>query len=81
MLEPTLRVTNPTTLTDGHVIAASTVAAALDRLYSDRDLLRRRSLEAYRRATDPSCQWDAIAARFSALFVFLSERRGREATT
>jgi glycosyltransferase involved in cell wall biosynthesis len=72
LLEPTLRVTNPTTLVDAQLIAASTVAAALERLYANRELLRARTLDAYRHATDPIYSWESSAARFSRLLDALS---------
>lgn len=44
------------------------VAAALDRLYNDRGWLRRRSLDAFGRATDPRLSWAEIAGRWDRLF-------------
>ena len=50
------------------------VAAALDRLYTDPDLLRARSLAAYRTATQPAYHWDQIAVQWHTLFAELLER-------
>lgn len=67
LLAPTMRVTTPSTMADAQLIAPQTVAEALELLYRDRALLRRRSLAAYERATDQRYGWDAIAGSFDSL--------------
>lgn len=67
LLTPAMRVTTPSTMADAQLIAPQTVAEALERLYRDRALLRRRSLAAYERAISPRYDWDAIAGSFDGL--------------
>jgi glycosyltransferase involved in cell wall biosynthesis len=50
------------------------IAAALDRLYTNPDLVRARSLAAYRNATQPAYDWDQIAAQWHYLFTEILER-------
>jgi len=50
------------------------IAAALDRLYTDPDHLRARSLAAYRTATQPAYDWDHIATQWDGLFGEILER-------
>jgi D-inositol-3-phosphate glycosyltransferase len=50
------------------------VAAALDRLYSDPDHLRGRSITAYRNATQLAYNWDQIAAQWHGRFTEILER-------
>jgi len=50
------------------LVDAEGVALALERLYTDRDWLRRRSLDASRRASDPRLSWTAIAGQWDACF-------------
>jgi glycosyltransferase involved in cell wall biosynthesis len=68
MVDPVLTLTNPNVLTDAHYVAPEAVAAALERLYADPDLLRAMSIAAHRVATRPEFQWDAVARRWHALF-------------
>ena len=49
-------------------VAAEDVAAALERLYGDRDHLRATAEAGYRRATRPEYDWDRIAAQWRDLF-------------
>jgi D-inositol-3-phosphate glycosyltransferase len=48
-------------------VRASDLAHELERLYGDRDLLRRMSQTAYNRATEPRFAWDAIGRRLGAI--------------
>lgn len=67
LLPSSLQATVPGTLGTAHLIAPATVAAALQRLYDDPEELVRRSLDAYRRATEPRLSWDAVAEEFDDL--------------
>lgn len=49
-------------------VSAADVAAALERLYADRDRLQATSLASYRNATRAEYRWDAIAAQWRGLF-------------
>jgi glycosyltransferase involved in cell wall biosynthesis len=68
MLEPVFSVINERVLTDGHFVSERDVAAALERLYRDPALLAERSAAAFANATRAEYDWDAIAARWDALF-------------
>jgi D-inositol-3-phosphate glycosyltransferase len=68
LLEPLCSLTLEGILTEGQLVAPEEVAHALDRLYADPDLLRRRSAEAYAVATRPDYRWHEIAARWDRLF-------------
>lgn len=67
-VEPSVRLTYPGNLTEAHIVAPEAVAAALQRLYTDR--ARRDSLAeaAYNNATRREFTWDSIAARWKRLF-------------
>jgi len=67
MLEPTLQVTTPGLQTDAQLIAPATVAATLEELYRNADLLFELSTAAYELATNPAHCWDNIADRFGGL--------------
>lgn len=52
-------------------VSADGVAAALNRLYSDRQRQQQLAQAAYEAAQSPGYDWDAIAAQFEKLFVTL----------
>lgn len=68
LMEPSYRLTTERTLIDGWFVTPETVAAALERLYVDRELRLERGRQAYANATRPEYDWDAIAERWRALF-------------
>lgn len=74
-LLPTEETYNPriSPLTMGATSPAA-VAAALNRLYTDPDHLRSRSLAAYRNATRGTYHWDQIATEWHRLFTEILER-------
>ncbi len=49
-------------------VSVPQVVSALDKMYSDRNLLQRKSEEAYVYATAPRFQWSNIAATWEVLF-------------
>lgn len=67
-VEPVLSVLFEKILTEGWLVSPEGVAEALERLYSDRELLREMSERAYRNATRAEYRWENIAARWDALF-------------
>jgi hypothetical protein len=48
-------------------VRAADLAHELERLYDDRELLRRMSQAAYNRATEPRFSWDALGRRLEAI--------------
>jgi D-inositol-3-phosphate glycosyltransferase len=48
-------------------VRASDLAHELERLYDDRELLRRMSQAAYNRATEPRFKWDEVGRRLEAI--------------
>lgn len=48
-------------------VTADGVAAALERLYADRDHLQELAIAAYRNATDPRYRWRAVTAQWNEL--------------
>lgn len=64
-------VTNPGTMSDAQLVSPVAVAAALERLYADPDLLHQKSMAAYRTATDPRLSWDGITTRFRNILLDL----------
>jgi D-inositol-3-phosphate glycosyltransferase len=68
LLEPVMSVTTEKILTEGHLVSHEDLAGALERLYSDRDLLSEMSRAAHRRATQPDFRWPDIARRWRQLF-------------
>ena len=68
MLEPVLKVINDKILTEAWLVSPESVAEALETLYRDRELLAEMSELAYRNATRPEYRWEAISARWNALF-------------
>lgn len=67
LLIPALKIISPGALTDANLIAPETVALALQSLYENPQLLRERSIAAYKRATESRYGWDEIAASFGLL--------------
>lgn len=74
MLSPTLSLTSPGSLTTSELIDPHTVAAALERLYRDPELLQKRSLDAYQHATQPTYSWDSVAESFDRILNDLAPR-------
>jgi glycosyltransferase involved in cell wall biosynthesis len=68
LLQPVMSLTTEHILTEGHLVSPDDVAAALERLYSDRDLLREMSRAAYRLASQPHFRWSNIARAWRGLF-------------
>lgn len=68
MVEPVMSLTTEGMLTEGRYVSPEGVAAALQRLYDDRELLREMSQAAYRNATRPEYRWSVIADRWHRLF-------------
>jgi glycosyltransferase involved in cell wall biosynthesis len=50
------------------------VAAALERLYQNPDVLQERSLAAYQRATHPRYSWDTVAESFDEILSELAQQ-------
>lgn len=67
MLAPTLSLTSPGSLTASELIDPRTVAATLERLYRDPELLQKRSLDAYQHATQAPYSWDTVANSFDQI--------------
>ena len=67
-IEPVGTVTYPGNLTEGQVVSAEGVAAALQRVYEDRAYCAELAERGYRNATRPEFNWDVIALRWKALF-------------
>jgi glycosyltransferase involved in cell wall biosynthesis len=77
MLEPALKIINEKVLTEAWLVPPEGVAAALERLYRDREFLAEMAARAYRNATRAEYRWEAISARWDALFrEVLAERMG-----
>lgn len=68
LLEPVMTVTTERILTEGGLVSPDDLAAALERLYADRGLLREMSRAAHRRATRPEYRWGAVARVWGELF-------------
>lgn len=67
-IEPVSTVTWPGNLTEGQVVSAEGVAAALQRVYEDREHRAALATRALANARRAEFDWDAIAARWRALF-------------
>ena len=59
---------NDKILTEAWLVSPESVAEALERLYTERELLEELSEAAYRNATRPEYRWAAISERWDALF-------------
>jgi D-inositol-3-phosphate glycosyltransferase len=68
LMQPSYRLTTERTLIDGWYVTPETVAAAIQKLYADRDLRLERGRQAHANATRPEYAWHAIADRWRALF-------------
>jgi D-inositol-3-phosphate glycosyltransferase len=67
-IEPVMTLTYPGNLTLAHLVTPEGVAAALQRLYEDREHREALAEAAYRNATRPEFNWNSIAARWRQLF-------------
>ncbi len=67
MLKPSFKIISPVMLTNANLIAPETVSLALQRLYDNPQLLRERSIAAYKRATEPQYSWNEVANSFGLL--------------
>jgi len=74
MLEPSLQLTSPGSLTASELIDPRTVAATLERLYRNPELLQKRSLAAYRHAIQERYHWATIAESFDAILTELAQQ-------
>ncbi len=75
MLPPSLQLTSPGSLTASELIDPQTVAAALEHLYRNPDVLQKRSLAAYEHATQSRYSWDTVAESFDEILTGLAQRR------
>lgn len=73
MVDPVMSLTTEGMLTEGHYVSPEGVAAALQRLYEDRALLRDLSQAAYRNATRSGYRWTVIAGHWHRLFQAVME--------
>jgi glycosyltransferase involved in cell wall biosynthesis len=67
-IEPVMKLTYPGNLTHAHIVTPTGVAAALQRLYEDREHREALAEAAYRNATRPELSWNTIAAQWRRLF-------------
>lgn len=67
-VEPVMKLTWPGNLTDGHFVSAQGVAAALQRLYEDREHRNALAEAAYQNAVRPEFKWSAAVAQWKELF-------------
>lgn len=67
-VEPVAKLTYPGNLTEGHVVSAEGVAAALQHLYENREHRNRLAEAAYKNAARPELRWSSIAAQWKSLF-------------
>ena len=72
-VEPGIKLTNPGNLTDAHIVSPEGVAAALQKVYEDREYRESLAEAAYRNATRPELNWNKIAARWKRLLGELRE--------
>jgi len=72
-VEPTMKLTYPGNLTEGHIVTAQGVAAALQRLYQDGERRNALAEAGYQNATRPEFKWSSIAARWKRLFTGVTE--------
>lgn len=72
-VEPATKLTYPGNLTEGHIVTAHGVAAALQRLYEDEDHRNALAEAAYQNAIRPEFKWSSIAARWKRLFTGVTE--------
>jgi D-inositol-3-phosphate glycosyltransferase len=67
-IDPVMTLTYPGNLTHAHIVTPEGVAAALQRLYEDREHRETLADAAYRNATRPEFNWNTIAAQWRQLF-------------
>jgi D-inositol-3-phosphate glycosyltransferase len=67
-IDPVMNLTYPGNLTHAHIVTSSGVAAALQRLYEDREHREALAEAAYQNATRSELNWNAIAAQWRRLF-------------
>jgi D-inositol-3-phosphate glycosyltransferase len=67
-IEPVMNLTYPGNLTHAHIVIPEGVAAALQRLYEDREHREALAEAGYRNATRPELNWNTIAAQWRSLF-------------
>jgi len=67
-VEPVMKLTYPGNLTEAHLVTAEGVAAALQRLYDDREHREALGAAAYRNATRTELNWNSIAGQWRRLF-------------
>jgi D-inositol-3-phosphate glycosyltransferase len=67
-IDPVMTLTNAGNLTHAHIVTPEGVAAALQRLYENRDQREALAAAAYRNAVRPEFSWKTIAARWRRLF-------------
>jgi len=73
LVEPRMKLVNPGNLTDAHIVTAEDLAAALQRLYEDREYREALAQSGYRNATRPERDWAAIAAQWGRLLADVIE--------
>lgn len=66
-VEPVTTLTYPGNLTEGHIVSAEGVAAALEHLYENRAHRDTLAEAAYQNATRPELNWSSIAAQWKRL--------------
>ncbi len=67
-VEPVMTLTYPGNLTEAHMVTADGVAAALQKLYADREHRETLAAAAYRNATRTELNWNSIAGQWRRLF-------------
>ena len=63
-----MKLTYPGNLTEGHIVTPKDVAAALQRLYEDREYRDAMAQAAYLNATRSEFKWSAAVAQWKKLF-------------
>ena len=67
-IEPSMKLTYPGNLTDGHIVTPEGVALALQRLYEDPNYTAELAEAAFANATRPELKWSSIAEQWGQLF-------------
>lgn len=67
-VEPVAKLTYPGNLTEGHIVSAEGVAAALQRLYENPEHRNSLAEAAHKNAARPELRWSSIAAQWKSLF-------------
>ncbi len=75
MLKPTLTLVSTGSMTNANLIAPETVSLALQTLYENPQILRERSISAYKRAIETRYTWDEIAGSFRILINELLDKK------